>query len=392
MEIFVEAMALPPMNLACSGVAPQGKVEDWVQLVSKVEPIQERSRMENGMRALFQLFQKAPELGSLLDPSTVKADLLIASFDELRPQLMKALGAEADADRAEQGVMAAGIAMAGMILSKRYVLQITNVPYLSRGKQEETIAKYCKEHFPSSSGDLATVFLEKMLQSNTLGGISCCVTLQNWLFLGSYKKFREGLLSKSSWNFVAKLGAKAFQTPMWDFNVMLTIIQNKRPSNSHSFSGLDASTCQTAETKYIGLKFESVREMNQAEQMNNPDSRIAFEEVQTNTPLGDFAQCYQGLRTGDKDRFFRSFWEVNMGNGWDFIRTTNSTLLPIGGMSEVIFWEEGLGQLHQFASENRNKLHDMHESGNSAWGRRGVIINEQANLKASLFFGEKFDA
>jgi hypothetical protein len=33
----------------------------------------------------------------------------------------------------------------------------------------------------------------------------------------------------------------------------------------------------------------------------------------------------------------------------------------------------------------------MHESGNLAWGKRGVAINQMNNLRASLFFGEKFD-
>jgi REP element-mobilizing transposase RayT len=36
---------LPEMNLACSGIAPKGKVEDWVKLVGKVERVEDKARM-----------------------------------------------------------------------------------------------------------------------------------------------------------------------------------------------------------------------------------------------------------------------------------------------------------------------------------------------------------
>jgi len=78
---------------------------------------------------LYEHFQLAPELGSLLDPTTIKADVFTASFNDLQPVLKKALENEADTEQLERGVMAAGIAKAGLLLAKKYTLQITNVPY-----------------------------------------------------------------------------------------------------------------------------------------------------------------------------------------------------------------------------------------------------------------------
>ena len=121
---------LPEMNLACCGIAPKGKKEDWIKLVGRIERTDDKARMENGMKELYDHFQLAPELGSLLDPSSIKADAFTASFEELRPVLLKALAEEKDKDLLERGVIAAGIAKAGEILSNKYVLQITNVPYL----------------------------------------------------------------------------------------------------------------------------------------------------------------------------------------------------------------------------------------------------------------------
>ena len=53
---------LTEMNLACSGIAPKGKKEDWIKLVGKVEREDDKVRMENGMVMLYEHFQMAPEL------------------------------------------------------------------------------------------------------------------------------------------------------------------------------------------------------------------------------------------------------------------------------------------------------------------------------------------
>ena len=73
------------------------------------------------------------------------------------------------------------------------------------------------------------------------------------------------------------------------------------------------------------------------------------------------------------------------------LRSTSSSDNPSDGISEAIRWEKGRGQLHEYAAETREKLHDMHESGNRAWSKRGVSINLMGSLKSYLYYGEKFD-
>ena len=47
---------LPEMNLACSGIAPKGKKEDWVKLVGKLDRSDDKARMENGMTSIVRSF------------------------------------------------------------------------------------------------------------------------------------------------------------------------------------------------------------------------------------------------------------------------------------------------------------------------------------------------
>src|SRR5205807_492445 len=58
---------LPPLNIACSGQGVVGSKEDWVRFANG------DSRFPEGMERLYDLFQKAPTLGSLIDPHTAAA-------------------------------------------------------------------------------------------------------------------------------------------------------------------------------------------------------------------------------------------------------------------------------------------------------------------------------
>ncbi len=375
---------LPEMNLACSGIAPKGKVEDWVKLVGKVERADDRQRMENGMRALYNHFQLAPELGSLLDPTTIKADAFTASFEQLQPVLKKALENERDNEVLARGVMAAGIAKAGELLSKKYTLQITNVPYLSRGKQEKIIADYCETNFTEAKGDLATVFLEKMLKSNSQGGTSCSVIPQNWLFLTTYKKFREKLLKNETWNLVARLGAKGFQTPMWDFNVMLITLSHTKTSDTHSLVGLDVSEAPNAAKKDAALKTAEIKTINQKEQLGNPDAVIS--EIQRDLPfLSEIADTYEGLSSGDIARFIKDFWEIEEVDNilWAFLSGAVTKSMYYGGREQVIFWENGNGDFVNYPGS--------YLKGAKAWRKEGIRITLMSNKAITIYTGELFD-
>jgi type I restriction-modification system DNA methylase subunit len=56
------------------------------------------------------------------------------------------------------------------------------------------------------------VFLERCLQLCEAGGTAIVVLPQNWLFLTSYRKFREQLLKRDQWHLIARLGPGAFET------------------------------------------------------------------------------------------------------------------------------------------------------------------------------------
>ena len=383
---------LPEMNLACSGIAPKGKVEDWIKLVENAND----ERLINGMRMLYDHFQLAPELGSLLDPSTIKADAFTAGFNELQPFLAQALANEVDKDQIERGVMAAGIAKAGEILAQKYTLQITNVPYAKKGKLSMLISKYLESNFPNSKEALETVFLEKMLNSNTVGGISCTVIPQNWLFLTSYKKFRQHLLKNESWSLIARLGAKAFQTPMWDFNVMLISIQHKTPSNLTNLRGLDVSKSSTFFQKKTDIKFSNLINVLQLEQLNNPDARIVLEKNNDFDILSSIANSSSGQSSFDRPRFYLSFSEIKSieKSIWKYTQGTSYDKNKLfDGLSEVLRWEDGVGSLakQMDALKDQGYTSGIWRAGEQIWGKKGILVSLMGELIPTIYLGEAFD-
>ncbi len=370
---------LPEMNLACSGIAPKGKKEDWVKLAGGIKDSVQKSRAENGMKVLYDHFQLAPELGSLLDPSTIKADVFTASFEELQPLLNKALLSEIGDEQTEIGVVAAGIAKAGQLLAKKYTLQITNVPYLSRGKQDKIIADYCDKYFNEAKGDLSTVFFSKMIKFNTFGGLSCCVIPQNWLFLTSNKKLREKLLKGESWCFVAKLGTKAFQTPMWDFNVMLIAIAHKTPTIDQVFIGVDVSEANNTQIKNSSIKTVAFTPFIQKKQLSNPEYKVILAEFDKLQFLNIYAFSYQGIKTGDDSRFRFSLWEITNYNIWKPLQSTVKKTTLFGGLSDVIPWYD-------------NGHYLSRRQGVAGWGKHGVSVSQMGSLPCSIHLGYLFDS
>ena len=227
--------AIPLPNIACSGIPIRGQLEEWVKLSDGDEDMKES--LEN----LHALFLNSEDVGSLIDPleSSVQSSLFSPEFDRVSPLLNRALRRENinDPVSAVFGSAALGVIRAASLLSRRYTLVATNVPYLQRGKQGDTLRSFLERHHSKAKSDLATAFLERCRSFCAPGGAYALVTPQNWLFLGSYQRLREVLLREQSWKLMAKLGERAFESSAAaGAFVTLLIIQNIPPTGEDRFS------------------------------------------------------------------------------------------------------------------------------------------------------------
>jgi hypothetical protein len=381
---------LPPMNLACSGLAPNTSEEEWLKLAGGNE------KLENGMASLYQLFQNAPVLGSLVNPRAEEGDLLVAAFHELKPLLEKALARETNDETAvEMAVTARGLAKAAEILAGKFTLVATNVPYLKSSKQDSILKEFCERVYPKTKSDLATVFIERCIQFSKNGGSATFVTPQTWLFLGAFTKFRSELLADAQWNCIARLGPGAFGTISGEIvNVALLAISAKVASADNKIAGIDADPGQTLEEKARLLGESVVHDLRQASQLKNPDARISFGEVDDTALLQLLSDAYIGQRTGDGPRFIFCYWELSgVSEGWEFFGTTVERTTAHGGLQHVLLWEDGKGQLAEYQALLAETVYASGgwKQGWQAWGKFGVRVSQMGELPVTLHSGSHFD-
>ena len=402
---------LPELNLACSGFAPNAAKEQWAALSERAAaaggmPVERdlfdvddnllSAQLRDSLEELYDLFVEAPVLGSLIAPRALEATLYQRDFESVRALFAAVLEQERTTDeQIERAVTAQGMVRAAELLTSRYTLVITNVPYLARGKQGERLRAFCERRYPAAKNDLATVFLERCLELCGEGGTASLVLPQNWLFLASYRKLREKLLKAETWHLLARLGPGAFETISGEVvKATLLTLSDCKPTTAvpGTMYGLDVSESRTAGEKAAQLSQAEVKGVEQARQLENPDFKITFSMQEIGALLNEVAEGYQGSVTGDIERFSRKLWEVTLLDAkWVPSRRSNNSEFLFGDVSEVLLWENGTGSLHSYAKAARDQLHDMHESGNRAWGRHGVAINRMGGLRGVPYHGEHFD-
>ena len=402
-----EPTDLPPLNIACTGLAPNASEAEWRQLAESAEDSTglakdrdlfggdaslARGPVREGMAALHKLFRRAPELGSLLDPGSLESDLFRADFKSLARLLDIAIRQERGlAGRDERAVAAAGMSRAAEILQGRYTLVVTNVPFLSLQRQSSSLSSWSSDHHGSAKGDIATVFVSRIFRWLGEGGTQAMVTPQNWLFLKTYRKLRERLLQGRTWNLVARLGPGAFETITGHVvNVALNVISERRADRDWEMAGLDVSVRRGQRPIKAADKAELLRGKagvvmsRQGEQLANPNSCVLIRPFGNQPLLEQYCDGLNGTTTGDYARFGRKHWELDgLRLDWTMQQSTVSAGMDFGGREHVLHWEEGNGALRGSLGATIR--------GKSAWGRQGIAVSQIGVLPATRYTGEHFD-
>jgi very-short-patch-repair endonuclease len=443
---------LPELNVACSGLSVSVAKEEWKQLGLG------KRNLTIALDWMHDTFKDAPVLGSLLNPAKTDAAKLV-QWDELSSALEQALELPSPVGRGAGGegyeqqeiaVVAQGLAKAATLLAGRYQWVITNVPYLARGKQNERLRDFCERHYSAAKNDLATVFLDRCLElasppspsgswlagkeksypsrlelasppspsgrgpggEGSLGGTVSVVLPQNWLFLTSYKKFREKLLKNDTWHLIARLGPGAFETISGEVVKAVLISLSRGNSLTPALSqgergqqtilplgegarradeggnlirGVDVSEPRTAAEKAAQLLTGEIKSVEQAKQLENPDASITLDKLKDSSLINTIAQPYKGLGTGDDLRYRNKFWELgSIDDSWIVFRSAPERNSVWGaGNSDVLRWEYGKGELA--------KSPTAYLRNTDQWSNCGILFGMMRQLPGTIYFGSAWD-
>ncbi|AGW91528.1 hypothetical protein N234_15975 [Ralstonia pickettii DTP0602] len=402
---------MPAPQVACCGLKVAAKPEDWMALVPDDAANADYLRQE--LRLLHASFAQAPLLGSLLDPArSLKNDLATSSFDTLRELLGRALATERPAtlwgqagelqdDTWDLALTAKGLLDAARLLDGRYHLVVTNVPYLARGKQCDTLRDYCQAHYPDAKNDLANVFLERCLElarepgGGKGTGVVQIVMPQNWLFLTSYKKQRESLLRLVRLQMLVKLGggAEAFSNGPGNITNICMLSATPTEVASGTICGFDLTPLATPELKADALLVDPLLVVDQQSQLANPDARVVLEFMAAGSLLEKYCDALAGINTGDYPRWGRNWWELaTLSVDWEYQQTTTASTRDFTGMTQAVKWCGGAGEYASYVAAMDGRLGGSWKRGANVWGKQGVVVSQMSTLPVSIYGGCAFDS
>lgn len=207
----------------------------------------------------------------------------------------------------------------GEVLTQKYQVVITNPPYMSSSGMNSKLQKYVRKYYADSKADMYAVFIEACQNMQVKNGFLSMITMQTWMFIGSYENLRRKLLKGSAITSLLQLGIKAFEEIGND--VVQTASFCTRKMNVTNYKG-----CYHQLTTHIRddkIKQFFTREKQYFANQNNyslvegcpiaywmPQSLAMIFANEKN--IGQLAVAKIGIQTGNNELFVRFWTEVDI--------------------------------------------------------------------------------
>ena len=268
-----------------------------------------------GNKKLAEELSHLGEIGSLLNPSEDEIDELKAAAASCSDDLFAATAKtklESAAAICEK-------------LSHRFTCTVANPPYMGSSSFNPFMSKWVKKNYPDVKSDLCTCFIERGFSLAKDRGYAAMVTMQSWMFLGSFEKMRSSLIGGKAIVSMAHLGPRAFDAIGGEVvNVTADVIYN----------GLAA--CEGAYVRLVDINGSEAKRLKLLEAIRDPDcgwfyrrdadifkqipgAPIAYwagggilSAFKSNPAVGTRASLQAGITTGNNDLFIRAWWEVQL--------------------------------------------------------------------------------
>ena len=241
-------------------------------------------------------------------------------------------------------------------LTQRNHVLLVNPPYMGSKGMNSGIKQFLQEHFAEYKSDLFAAFIVRSLSLSLSNGFLGFMSPFVWMFISSYEKLRDHLISQATITTLVQLEYSGFEgatVPICSF-----ALQNKRKADYQGgfvrlsdFRGSDNQGPKTLEAianPSCGWFFRA----SASDLKKIPGTPIAYwvsnkvrEAFQNSPALSTYAFSDGKNITGNNGRFQRMFWEVaqrNVGNQdkWRFISKGGGFRKWTGNKDSTIDWSE----------------------------------------------------
>lgn len=207
------------------------------------------------------------------------------------------------------------------IMSKKYAVVCTNPPYMN--KLEGQLKKFVIDNYKPYSGDLFSVFMYRNFGYCKSDGYSAFMTPNVWMFIKTYEKLREFIISQKSIVSLIQMAKGAFFKEA-TVDIATFVLKNGRSKENGLYIRLEDFKGDMEVQKQKALEAINNKECGYFYQADEndfskiPSSPIAYwisqklvASFNEGNSFGNTYECYVGMRTGDNNRFLRLWHEVS---------------------------------------------------------------------------------
>ena len=251
-----------------------------------------------------------------------------------------------------------------IILSSQFKAVVANPPYMGQKSMNGELKDYVNALYPITKSDLCTVFIEVMPHYAAEKGKYGFIVPPSWMFLSSFDKLREYVLTNQTIDSLLHLSRGIFGA---DFGSMCTVITNCTPTvesigtyyrlvertfqefyqghleelfliakNNSSFR-YDFKTYSKEEPNFkhsekgFKLIYPNIPQSNFSKIPGSPIAYWVSERVveifENSSAIKDFGKGVKGLDTGKDAEFLKLWWEPDFSKT-SHINTKNPKWLP----------------------------------------------------------------
>lgn len=298
----------PKLNIIAieeSDILDRGKMAAYV-----AENDQEKKQLQ----ALLDQFVNARNYGSILKPEKGDYDRWIERVDQLqvegRPTLF-------DAELYEQLPLVRQLLEQAKVLSAQYDVVVTNPPYMGAKGMNPKLSSFVKKYYPDTKTDLFAVFMERMESLVKTGKFHVSVTMQSWMFLSSFEKYRKHLIDTYSIQSMVHMANNVMGIA---FGTVATVLRKLKTNYKGTFQYVSLADLENGKPKVFPVRNDRYAILDANTFKDIPGSPIAYwasdqvrKVFRENPKLGEIVEPRVGLQTGDNNRFLRLWYEVEYG-------------------------------------------------------------------------------
>jgi hypothetical protein len=275
------------------------------------ELIVENATEVDELKTLLKTFIDAKNYGSILQPEKVDFDKYLRKIEQLQESgehTLETFEVYEQLDKIKQLIKQA------KLLASQYDVVVTNPPYMGSNGMNSQLKKYLSEHHPMTKADLFAVLMERMESFSKDYHVS--VTMQSWMFLSSFEKYRKHLINNYSIQTMVHMANMVMGIA---FGTAATVFRKNIYGMKGVYQYVSLEDLENGIPKEFPIRNDRFVIVGIHHFSDIPGSPIAYwasENIynifERGIALEKYYNIKSGIMTGNDNKFLRLWYEVNL--------------------------------------------------------------------------------